>query len=123
MTKSIDLRVQDNAVESGNVVHVDDPTKDRPRYRVSIYLDGTDVPYVRDVVYHLHKTFPRPKRGVRRTSTNPNCKLTIWTWGIFAIRVQVRMKNGEERWLTHRLTYDQQLQHKGLQLVRTKLSG
>ncbi len=80
----------------------------RPLYRVFLYLDGKDLPYVDRVTYHLHETFPRPKRVVRRTPANPRCKLVLWTWGIFQVRAVIRDKEGQEHQVVHGLTYDQE---------------
>jgi transcription initiation factor IIF auxiliary subunit len=117
MQQSRELRVRDTVVQEEGTVLVDRTLQDRPRYRVSLYLEGADLPYVREVVYHLHHTFPQPRRTVRRSSANPNCELIIWTWGVFEIRVQVKMKNGDELWLRQRLTYDRQLSRKDIRLV------
>jgi hypothetical protein len=79
---------------------------DPPLYRVFLYLDGHDLPYVEGVTYHLHETFPRPRREVRRTPSNPRCKLVLWTWGVFEVRAVIRDKRGEEHEVRHPLTYD-----------------
>ncbi|HKJ03192.1 MAG TPA: pYEATS domain-containing protein [Longimicrobiales bacterium] len=79
---------------------------DPPLYRVFLYLDGNDLPYVEGVTYHLHETFPRPRREVRRTPSNPRCKLVLWTWGIFEVRAVIRDKRGSDHEVRHQLTYD-----------------
>jgi transcription initiation factor IIF auxiliary subunit len=117
MQKSRDLRLRDTVVQEEGTVLVDRTLQDRPRYRVSLSLEGADLPYVREVVYHLHPTFPQPRRSVRRSSANSNCELILWTWGIFAVRVHVKLKNGEELWLRQQLTYDRQLNRKDIRLV------
>ena len=52
-------------------------------YKVWIYLEGNDLPYVDYVTYFLHPTFPDPERRIDRTSANQNCTLITWTWGTF----------------------------------------
>jgi transcription initiation factor IIF auxiliary subunit len=82
-------------------------------YKVWIHLTGSDLPYVRGVSYKLHHTFPQPERFVQRTPSNPNCALTIWTWGIFEVQARVDMESGEQVSIVHTLKYDRQLKQAG----------
>jgi len=81
-------------------------------YKVCIYLDGPDLPFVQDVVYNLHETFSPPTRRVSRSLTNPRCKLEIWTWGIFTITATIETKAGDQLTLTHGLGYGQEISSK-----------
>lgn len=81
----------------------------KPAYKVWLYLAGNDVPYVENVIYTLHPTFPQPVRTVSRSLSNPHCQLIIWTWGLFEVRATVRDKRGGHYELTHQLTYGKQL--------------
>lgn len=84
-------------------------TPSRPLYRVFLYLDGQDLPFVDSVTYYLHPTFNDPVRTVARTPSNPICKLEIWTWGIFAIEATIKDKTGARHQLSHYLTYDREI--------------
>lgn len=83
-------------------------------YKVWLYLDGPSLPFVNKVTYHLHPTFPRPVQTIVRTPSNPNCKFTIWTWGIFTVRAVVEDKQGGLTEVEHYLTYDRELREPGL---------
>ena len=58
----------------------------------------------------LHPTFSQPLRTVSRTPSNPICKLTIWTWGIFRVDVVVHDRRGTLQRLNHDLQYEKELQ-------------
>ncbi len=78
-------------------------------YKVWIYLEGKDLPFVRRVRYKLHKTFRNRIKLIERTSTNLNCSLIIWTWGIFMINVEIEDMSGNIIRVDHYLTYGEQL--------------
>src|SRR5262245_30856957 len=81
----------------------------KPEYRVYLYLDGPDLPFVEEVVYQLHETFSPSTRRVTRSVSNQRCKMVIWTWGIFPVRAAITSKVGSQLTLTHRLGYGQQI--------------
>ena len=87
-------------------------------YKVWIYLDGPDVPFVQAAIYELHPSFAKRVHTVSRTVANPSCALIIWTWGIFDVKATLRMKSGEAVELTHKLTYDREFEKKGTTFVR-----
>ncbi|MGH7829577.1 MAG: pYEATS domain-containing protein [Candidatus Binatia bacterium] len=64
-------------------------------YRVFLFLAGRDLPYVDSATYVLHPTFKNPRRTVRRTPSNPHCKLETWAWGEFPMETEVRLKTGD----------------------------
>lgn len=74
-------------------------------YKVWILLAGGDLPRVDSVTYRLHETFDNPIRTVQRNLTNQDCRITIWTWGIFQINATVLDKVGRTYSLSHQLTY------------------
>src|ERR1044072_2549501 len=82
------------------------PSHQNPYYRVWMYLEGPDLPYVDQVTYVLHSTFSNPVRVVSRTPANPNCCLDIWTWGIFTVKVIIEDSQGGTSVIHHRLMYD-----------------
>lgn len=84
-------------------------------YKVWLRLDGPELPYVRGVTYKLHPTFNNPERFVARTPSNPNCTLSIWTWGIFDVEAEIMTKDGERQIVVHPLRYDRELRKEGIQ--------
>jgi len=107
--KQIELRVFDTAVDPSaeeKIIYYKPGAQ--PLYRVWIYVDGPDLPFVESVTYRLHPTFEQPERTVPRTISNPSCKLEIWTWGLFEVTAVVQTKNEQRFELRHELTYDQQ---------------
>jgi len=99
-------------------VHVREDDDGRPLYKVWLYLDGNDVPFVRAVTYRLHETFAEPVRVVPRSSSNPNCQLVIWTWGVFAVRAEIQDKKGYIYKVVHVLEYESQLPSDSTMYVR-----
>lgn len=89
----------------------------RDLYKVWIYLDGPDVPFVQAAIYELHPSFAQRVHSVSRTVANPSCALIIWTWGIFEVKATLRMKSGESVELTHKLTYDREFAKEGVTFV------
>lgn len=89
----------------------------RDLYKVWIYLDGPDVPFVRAAIYELHPSFAQRVHTVSRTVANPSCALIIWTWGIFDVKATLRMKSGESVELTHKLSYDRDFASEGVKFV------
>lgn len=86
-------------------------------YRVFLFLDGPDLPFVRSATYHLHSSFPDPIRRVSRTVGNPRCKLTIWTWGLFQLSVAIEDKSGRQHSLFVELDYDRVFDRKDVRFV------
>jgi len=54
---------------------------------------------------------------VARTPSNPNCKLVLWTWGVFDLEAVVTDKNGRAHRLIHPLGYDDDVAMKGAAFV------
>lgn len=103
----LQLAVRDSVHEPGKPMGaiVYDKAGGRARYKVWVYLEGPDLPYVKTATYHLHPTFPNPVRTVARRLANPNCALEIWTWGLFELTVEVEDKNGRVHRLVHDMGY------------------
>ena len=87
----------------------------RTLYKVWIYLEGGDLPYVRSVRYELHPTFKNRFRTVERDLYNQNCQLIIWTWGLFDVRAEITDKTGNVYEVMHSLSYDRQLKAAGIE--------
>ncbi len=120
MKRPLELQIKDSAFDPD----VPDRGKDqrilirqtngRTLYRIFIYLDGPDLPFVQAVTYFLHPTFKPSQRTVSRTPRNPTCKLELWTWGIFEISARVIDKSGDTFPLTHTLEYEREISQKGV---------
>ena len=82
-------------------------------YKVWLYLEGNDLPFIESVTYTLHESFREPNQTVRRSSSNSNCKFVIWTWGLFTVRATIVDKKGLTYKVTHQLRYDRELYPKG----------
>jgi len=95
---------------------------DKTFYKVWIYLDGPDLPFVKQVKYTLHKTFRDPVKRVERKSNNPFCALVIWTWGIFEVKVEAEDMNGRIIHLTHFLSYNEQFKQKEIKWLEKPVS-
>jgi transcription initiation factor IIF auxiliary subunit len=78
-------------------------------YKVWIFLEGPDVPYVESVTYTLHSTFKNPVRRVPRSLSNPHCTLAIWTWGAFLVKATILDKQGRSYRVSCHLTFDKRL--------------
>jgi transcription initiation factor IIF auxiliary subunit len=114
MRSKFDIRVADTVLidarnKNGAMYRLSDAGVHR--YKVRIFLEGQDLPFVRQVTYGLHKTFRNPHRVVERTISNPDCRLEIWTWGIFEVTADVQDNTGQVYRLTHQLTYGKELEN------------
>ena len=87
-------------------------------YRVRVFLEGNDLPFVRSVTYHLHESFPEPHRTVERSSANPSCEIVIWTWGIFDIRAEIRDRDGRVYEVVQPMQYGDELRRVKVKVVQ-----
>jgi len=83
-------------------------------YRVFLYLDGPDLPFVNRVTYRLHETFSPNTRTVARTPSNPRCKFDMWTWGVFTAVAVIEDQQNRTFRMSHYLEYAGQLSDKNL---------
>lgn len=123
MHKVKNIWIQDTAFDpelEGDQVHVQGYGSDKPMYKVWISLAGRDVPFVDTVTYRLHPTFSNPNKKVKRSLSNPNCTLIIWTWGIFNVRAKVNFTDGTTLSLNQTLTYGDQLNSKSWKWANIK---
>lgn len=90
-------------------VHINSSGKS-PLYKVWLFLSGNDLPYVENTTYELHKTFKNPFRRIERNLNNLDCRLTIWTWGIFEIKATILHKSGRTYSISHYLNYGRLLE-------------
>ena len=78
-------------------------------YKVWVYLEGRDLPFVESVRYHLHPSFRNPQYVVEKNLSNPNFSLVLWTWGVFNVKVEITLISGETVILDHYLTYGEEM--------------
>lgn len=121
MKSAFDIRVVDTVLidarnRNGAMYRVSDSGVNR--YKIRIFLQGNDLPFVRQVTYGLHPTFRNQLRVVERTISNPNCRLEIWTWGIFDITADVLDQGGQTYRLVHPLSYGRELEDLEAELFR-----
>lgn len=81
----------------------------RTYYLLWLYLEGGDLPYLESVTYTLHESYKPPTQTVRRTPSNPHCKLAIWAWGLFDVKATLLDKKGFTYGVTHELTFAKEL--------------
>jgi transcription initiation factor IIF auxiliary subunit len=67
----------------------------------SVWLDGVDPAAVKQVIWKLHPTFPKPSRVVTDASTKFQLKSS--GWGTFIVKADVLMKDGTQKKLEHEL--------------------
>ncbi len=121
----LDIEVKDSVFDpdlprtSSSKIYFRVGTDGKIYYKVWLYLEGNDLPYIKSVTYTLHESFREPNQTVRRTSSNPNCKLLIWTWGLFTVGATIIDKKGRTYKVSHELRYDKELFPEGdLRYVR-----
>lgn len=88
---------------------------DRILYRVYLYLEGMDLEFVRSVTYHLHHTFSNPVEKIKRSDSNPNCKLSLWMWGTFEVKAVIEDRKGRKYERSHFLEFDKFFNKKDIQ--------
>ncbi|CAM1368271.1 hypothetical protein TPENAI_60393 [Tenacibaculum litopenaei] len=81
----------------------------RNLYKVYLYLEGNDVPFIKKATYTLHQSFNNRVRVIERRPQNPYCKLVLWTWGLFYVKIELEDINGQRLELNHFLTYGEQI--------------
>lgn len=74
-------------------------------YHIEIWVDMPDrvLDRIDYVEYKLHESFRKNLR--RGTSRSENFAIRIWTWGMFAIGVRVRYRDGEQDEFEYSLEY------------------
>lgn len=110
-----------------NKVHYQKRAKDTYYYRVFLFIDGYDLPYVESVTYTFDDSFPEPTQTVRRTPQNTNCQIAIWTWQRqFTLSATIVDKKGNTYQVMHEMTYAKELKgvpHKRYKQVEADLNA
>lgn len=123
---SIDIKVRDSIFEVGSIESKDQrkaykkniSSGNKPLYKVWIYLEGDDLPFVKRVKYVLHSTFRDPIHIIERTTINQNCAMAFWTWGIFEVKVELEDIRGRVMMIRHKLQYYRQLKNKNVLWIK-----
>lgn len=114
----------DLSPNSPREIHYRLGTRDnRTYYQLWLYLEGDDLPFVESVTYTLHESFADPNQTVRRTARNRNCKLEIWTWGLFTAKATILDTKGLSYVFKHELRYEEQLFPEGDPRYKREESG
>ena len=62
-------------------------------------------------MYHRGRgSFKDRDHTVVRTDSNPRCKFSFYTWGVFTVKVLIKDLEGGEVLLKHRLNYADDVQ-------------
>lgn len=85
------------------------PAQGKKYYKVWLYLEGHDLPYLDRVTYTLHRSYTPPTLTLRRTPSNLRCKVAILASGVFKVKATLWDKRGFSRLVTHELSYTQEL--------------
>ncbi|MBM3819301.1 MAG: hypothetical protein FJW14_09850 [Acidimicrobiia bacterium] len=113
VARGLNIRVVDSLFDpdrpSDKVAQVRQRTSSRPLYRVFLYLEGPDLPFVQQVTYKLHETFSPDSVTVVRDISNPRCKFEIWTWGVFEVRAVIEDRQGRTFSTSRYLEYASQV--------------
>ncbi|WP_299133668.1 pYEATS domain-containing protein [uncultured Tenacibaculum sp.] len=126
--KTYDIKVRDSIFspnkKGGNkelIAHYKKNTSrsSKTLYKVYLFIEGKDLPFIKKVKYTLHKTFRNPVKTIERKSDNTNCSLVIWTWGLFNIKVELEDINGEIIHMNHYLNYGSEVKTKGVNWIST----
>ena len=114
MKAEYDLTVVDTAVvaalgeESFRVYRREEG--DKILYKVTLSIDGRDLPYVASATYRFQHASAAQTRTSPRTVANPNCALTIWTQGTLWVEVTIGLKSGQNIVKTHELGYGKEIE-------------
>lgn len=119
MARELQLRAVDSCVSIGSGAPTIYYRKigNAEAYRVSIYIEGLDLAYVKATTYRLHQTFPEPIRRVERCPSNPNCELQFFTWGVFDVSVMIKLIDGRIFDLNHPLSFGKELSAEGVRFL------
>ena len=72
------------------------------------------VPAVVNIAWRTSPFVPNV-RSVVRSISNPRCKIEIWTWGVFDVKVSVEDKQGRTFTMSHYLEYVSHLNEPGME--------
>jgi len=101
------LKVKNRVVkdEKGRVIYKQYRPKGRKHYNIEIWFDGNDseLESINNVKYILHESFLNRDRVSNKP--DENFKISIWTWGIFEMKVEINYKDNRTDELDYYLKY------------------
>jgi hypothetical protein len=118
MSRGLHLQVHDSAFDPDTYDRstIEYRRGESLNYRVFIFLDGLDLPFVQHVMYRL-PTAVGPPRLVARMIDNQRCKFDIWTWGVFELIAEVVLKDGSLVPFPHQLEFSHELTLPGVEFI------
>jgi transcription initiation factor IIF auxiliary subunit len=78
----------------------------REHFHIGVWIEGSekDLDSIERVEYILHPSF---RRNVRSSASRKNkFSITIWTWGMFMIDVEIHLKDGAKEKIQYYLDYE-----------------
>lgn len=116
--KTYDIKIKDSLFDPDGknsskqlIAHYrkDASRSDKTHYKVFLYIEGKDVPFIKKVKYTLHKTFRNPVKIIERKPDNPHCSLILWTWGVFTVNIELEDMSGEKIYMQHYMNYGNEI--------------
>ena len=115
--KTYDIQIKDSPFEPNGMNYNNEAiahyrkNNNKTLYKIFLYLEGRDLPFVKRVKYVLHKSFKNPIQIIDRNPNNPQCKLVLWTWGIFNVTIEIEYIDGGTYRTEHYLTYGDEIKN------------
>ncbi len=110
--RNLDIVVKDTVVEkaNGNEHIIAKKSTSSTMFKVTLFLEGNDLPFVNKVTYTLHETFKNRIKKIKRSLSNPNCTLVFYAWGTFTVKVKVESLKGDNLVISHPLQFGSEVQ-------------
>lgn len=92
--------------ERGRIRYWQFSQRGNEHYNLKVYLAGSpsELDAVESVDYLLHATF---KHRLRTSKDRANSfAITLWAWGMFALKATVKRKDGSTQRLSHFLSFE-----------------
>lgn len=104
MTISVNREVIKN--NEGRILFWKPYKNGKEQYNIKIWIDGEneELDNIEHVEYFLHPTFKKPIK--ESNIRDNNFSISIWTWGMFQIKVTIFFKDGTTKILKYFLSYD-----------------
>ena len=107
--ENMKLSINSTVIENGKV-NIQFSSDGKKLYKVRIYLEGADLPFVESVQYVLPPNIFEPNiLDVERSFSNPTCELSVWTRFLFPITIAVNTTDGESYIFQHNVNYQEEL--------------
>src|SRR5712692_5381647 len=116
----LEVEVKDSALDpdsADRTILWRNPESAQPLYRVFLYLDGRDLPFVSTVTYQLDPSFTPNTYTVTRSLANPRCKTEIWTWGLSRVAATILDRKGNTHLRYRDLEYDKEFRTEGVKFL------